>query len=153
MNPQGILKLSIKQDEFDIHRDNIAERVCDYYLDDGDINTDSPETSGENQGNIKYMVLDESGFLKDADMISAVHVGQTYYCETSVDFVAKWRMAIDGQPQDSTLDKLVTLSNVNDHTISIRPSKSSKLYNRTIILSLTDSNGNHYSSIKLEVVK
>ena len=48
MNPQGILKLSIKQDEFDIHRDNIAERVCDYYLDDGDINTDSPETSGEN---------------------------------------------------------------------------------------------------------
>ena len=42
------------------------------------------------------MVLDESGFLKDADMISAVHVGQTYYFETSVDFVAKWRMAIDG---------------------------------------------------------
>jgi hypothetical protein len=38
MNPQGVFKMSIKQDEFDIKRDNVAERICDYYTDEGNIN-------------------------------------------------------------------------------------------------------------------
>lgn len=153
MNPQGILKLSIKQDEFDIHRDNVKERVCDYYSDGGDINVDPVTDPVENESSIKYMVLDESGYLTDSDMITTVNIGKTYYFATSASFSAQWRIAIDGKQQGDPLEKLVTISSVDDHTVSLRVSKTSKLYNQNIILSLSDSNGDHYSSIKLEVVK
>lgn len=157
MNPQGVLKISIKQDEFDIHRDNIEARVCDYYSDDGNINSQPEITPDESVGSskINHMVIGDDGFLTLADPISSINVATTYYFseDTSVsDFDAHWRIAIAGKEPNDPLQKLITLSDVDKRTASLRVSKTSKLYGQTIVLSLTDSDGNYYSSINLEVV-
>lgn len=155
MNPQGVLKISIKQDEFDIHRDNVQARVCDYYSDDGNINPDPKKPPEESEGTstINYMVVDDQGFLSQSDMINTINVAKTYYFSSKDDFEAHWRVQIDGKDSGDPLERLVELSIIDLHTISLRLSKSSKLYNQSIILSLSDQNGDHYSSIKLEVVR
>lgn len=153
MNPQGVFKLSIKQDEFDIHRDNIKQRVCDYYTNDGnaDVQTIMPESpTGESK--IIYLTMDGNGYLAESDMISQINVATTYYFaedKNTSDFESMWKVKFD----DESLNKLATLSVVDKYTISLRLSKSSKLYGQSITLSVSDAEGNYYSSIKLEVIK
>lgn len=158
MNPQGVLKISIKQDEFDVHRDNVEARVCDYYSDDGNINPEPEIPADESVGTskINHMIIDDSGYLASADPISSINVATTYYFseDTSVsDFDAHWRVEIVGKEPGNLLEKLITLSNVDKRTVSLRVSKTSKLYGQTVVLSLSDADGNYYSSINLEVVK
>lgn len=158
MRPQGVLKLSIKQDEYDVNRDNVDERVCDFYTDEGNVNPQPPksEESSEGTSSINYMEIDEDGFLQKAQSIDKINVAKTYYFaedKTVSDFEAYWRIRIDGKELGDPLEKLVTLSEVDKYTVSLRLAKSSKLYGQTIVLSLTDENGDYYSSIKLEVTK
>ena len=66
LNPQGVIKLSIKQDELNCKRDNIELRICDYYTDSGDQKTETiqkPQTM-ITSSQITWLMLNDDGELE-----------------------------------------------------------------------------------------
>ena len=162
MAPQGVIKLSLKQDDFSPKRDNVELRVCDYYNDTGDVvverPTDNPAPPGSST--IYHMVVNSDDELEDAEMISKIDVGSTYYFRAEFSgfaYDADWRIELvdtgDNYTEDEeyALARLITLRKVDDTTVSVRPGKSYKLPGKTFRLSVCDDMGNYYSSIDLEV--
>lgn len=61
LNPSGIIKLSIKQDELNNKTDNIQLRICDYYTESGDQKTETiqhPQMMKTNS-HIQWMTLND----------------------------------------------------------------------------------------------
>lgn len=162
MTPKGVIKLSLKQDDFNPKRDNIDLLVCDYYNDTGDIKVEKPNPDPViGSSSIIHMVVNSDGELEVGEDISSVSIATTYYFssvfseDTPVD--ANWRITVkdtDGSYTDEekeALDRLMVLREVDDKSVSLRPGKSKKLSGLTFVLSVCDINGNYYSSIELEV--
>lgn len=158
MNPKGILKLSIKADDYDSMRDNVDLMVCDYYTASGDTQVvlDGNSKTPQHTSVITYQELDADGYLAGADMVSQVNIATAYYFKATTDdgtapnFV--WRIKVDGCADGDALQKLVYLTRVAGDTTMLKIAKSNKLNGKTIILSASDANGDYTSSIGLEVV-
>ena len=162
INPQGIIKLSIKQDELNEKRDNVELRVCDYYTDEGDINVDIPvvETPDtEKTSSISWFTIDEYGELIDG-VETELELGTTYYF--GVKFSAKgidpqWKIElIDEYNEYTDEDKeyyigLMKLTKFDASTLALKPAKASSLKGKSFTLSVSDVDGNYMSSIRLEV--
>lgn len=160
LNPQGIIKFSIKQDEFNEKRDNIELHVCDYYTNEGDIIIDKPinETPDITKtSEIRWMTVNENGEL-DIGTETPLEIGKTYYYEVefSNDKVdSQWRIELS----DETLTDeekeyyigLIKLTKFDAFTLAVKLAKASSLKGKKFILSVSDSNGEYYSSIELEV--
>lgn len=160
INPQGIIKLSIKQDEFNTKRDNIELHICDYYTDEGDIVIDEPVNEMPDitkTSEIKWMTVNVNGELEQGEE-TELEIGKTYYYEvefsdTSVD--PQWRIT----PTDITLTEeekeyyigLMKLTKFDASTLAVKPAKASSLKGKKFILSVSNSIGEYYSSIELEV--
>ena len=160
INPQGIIKLSIKQDELNTKRDNIELHICDYYTDEGDIVIDEPvnempDTTKTSE--IKWMTVNVNGELEQG-VETELEIGKTYYYEvefsdTGVD--PQWRII----PMDTTLTDeekeyyigLMKLTKFDASTLAVKPAKASSLKGKKFILSVSNSIGEYYSSIELEV--
>ena len=161
LNPQGIIKLSIKQDELNEKRDNIELRVCDYYTDEGDILIDKPSvniTDNTKTSTINWMSVNENGELTEGTE-SELQIGQTYYFEvkfsdTNID--PQWRIDIIGDYSEKDKEKYIgymKLTKFDATTLALKPAKASSLKGKKFILSVSDVNGEYSSSIEVEVIE
>jgi len=162
INPQGVIKLSIKQDELNEKRDNIELRVCDYYTDEGDIQVDIPVVDTpdiDKTSTISWLTIDDEGELIDG-VETKFEVGTTYYFGVTFsnnDVDSQWKIElIDDYNEFTDEDKeyyigLMKLTKFDNTTLALKPAKASSLKGKRFTLSVSDSNGEYYSSVEVEV--
>jgi hypothetical protein len=152
--PAGVVQITLKQTLYDPKRDNPDLMVCDYYDDGGDIAITKPSTSeSSTPSTIMHMAVNSDGELEPAESPAALSIGTLYYFGANFDG-AQWRIELEGDYDDDTrraLEKLMVIRKVDDSTISIRPGKSNKIKGLTFKLTVCDVDGDHESSINLEV--
>jgi hypothetical protein len=165
VNPQGMLKITLKQDEFDPKRDNTDLMICDYYDDSGDIQHDEKQPDyidDTKTSKIIWMYVNEDNELisREDGYSEALAIGNTYYftVDFSDEFISpQWRITLqddDGkftETEKARLERLMVLKKLDDSTASIKVSKAASLYGKTFILSVADMDGQYYSSIEVEV--
>lgn len=176
LQPKGILKLVVKEDEYDEKKDNLDLMVCNYYDEDGDVITDpiSPDIPDpEKSSEIFWAKLNENNELvKDdtADLSLSVGVTSYFMAEFSDDKVsnAEWRVSyMNVTTDDETLSDerksyycgLLKITDfgesvVNETTISsisLRPNKVKQLIGKKFLLEVQNHDGEYASSIELEV--
>lgn len=158
--PQGVIKYSYKQDEYDSVRDNRELRICNYYNDSGESLVSqyvSSEPDIEKTSEIHCMIIDEDGELAVSQEENLVlHINDYSYFEVSfsdVEVKPKWHIELvnDGTLNDEYYEGLLQLDEPFKNVISIRPSRAKSLIGKKFILSVSDINGEYYSSIELEV--
>lgn len=163
LNPQGLIKLSIKQDELNEKRDNMELRICDYYTDEGDLLVDisiaeTPDIKKTSE--INWFMIDENGELTGGP-VSKLDLGMTYYFGvtfSSDNIDPQWKIElIDDYNEFTDEDKeyyigLMKLTKFDNTTLALKPAKASSLKGKRFILSVSDFNGEYYSSIEVEVV-
>lgn len=163
--PQGIIKLTLKQDALDNVKDNVDLMICDYYSDFGEVVT--KQEIGYNVQAVGFLwsaEIDEDGILqKNREQNHILHIAQTSYynCEFFLgnilqDEQAEWRIDYAGNSELTDKEKehlceLLVMRQIDKNTISIRPSKANKLIGERFILSVQDRNGDYAISIELEV--
>ena len=159
INPQGIIKLSIKQDELNEKRDNIELRVCDYYTDEGDILIDKPNVDNSDDtktSTIKWMTVNEQGEIVDGT-VSKLEIGQTYYFNvefSNENIDPQWRIDLIGDYSEKDREKYIgymKLTKFNSSALALKPAKASSLKGKKFILSVSDTDGEYNSSIEVEV--
>lgn len=166
MNPQGIIKLTVKQDEFDRNRDNIELLICDYYNDSGDIYIDEPEEqqSETKTSVIHRMVVDSDGELieNDGTYPTSLVVGKISYYEvvfSDEGIKPDWRVSLidnDGEyteDEKAYYENLLVLTKYDDSTLAIRVGKANSLKGKHFLLSVQDNEGYYKSFIELEVAE
>ena len=165
INPQGMLKITLKQDEFDPKRDNTDLMICDYYDDSGDIQHDEKQPDyidDTKTSKIVWMYINEDNELisREEGYSEVLAIGNTYYftVDFSDEFISpQWRITLqddDGkftETEKARLERLMVLKKLDDSTASIKVSKAASLYGKTFILSVADMDGQYYSSIEVEV--
>lgn len=163
--PQGIIKLTLKQDELNDIKDNIDLMVCDYYSDSGEISIKKESHIDETA--VSYIwsaIVDDDGILQcNQELDNILHIAKTSYFNVEFflgdelqDLNAEWRIDYNGSSDLTDEEKehlcnLLLIRQLDKTTISIKPSKSSKLIGEGFVLSVQDSNGDYASSIELEV--
>ncbi len=164
MHPKGILKLSLKSDDFNPKRDNVELKVCDYYNDTGDtIVIDPPkDPDPETSSTIHYMVVDANNELDVDDSFPILETGKTYYYNAEFSdsgVTAQWRVELIDENGTYTekerysLERLMVIRDISSTGISLRPGKSNRLKGLKFKLSVCDVDGNYESSIDLEVAE
>ena len=168
INPQGIIKLSIKQHELNEKRDNIDLRVCDYYTDEGDIQIDKPIVEAPDNtksSTITWMIVNDDGELEENidPILEVLQIGQTSYFaakfydgidEIKID--GQWRIElanIDGLNEEdiSYYEGLMKITRFDSSTIALKPAKASSLKGMEFVLTVEDIDGQYKSSIEVEV--
>ena len=157
MAPQGIIKLTYKEDDYNPKRDNVELGVCDYYNNEGDIVVEEPTVEPTVTSQIEYMVVNADGELEVSSEFPTLTIGNTYYYHAIFDdntLSRQWRITLIGDYDDETryaLERLMVIRNIDDETISLRPGKSNKIKGLTYELSVSDINGNNAAAITVEV--
>lgn len=163
MVPKGLLKLSMKQDDYNEKRDNVALKVCDYYNDTGDTIVDEPVGSNDPclTSEIHYMTVDSDGeLIESASPYTSLVVGETYYWRATFsdeDVAAQWRIrlvdeeGIYTEKERLELERLMVIRDVDSTTISLRPGKSYRIKGLKFKLIVCDINGDYESTVELEV--
>jgi hypothetical protein len=160
INPQGIIKLSIKQDELNEKRDNVQLRVCDYYTDEGNIVIDIPNIPSivDKTSSIKWMSVDENGELVNG-IETTLNIGKTYYFEVKFsdnNIDPQWVIEPIGEYTNDEKDYyigLMKMTKFDSSTLALKLAKASSLKGKKFTLSVSDTNGGYYSSIELEVAE
>lgn len=168
--PAGIIKLTLKQTEFDPRVDNPDLLLCNYYDRMGEIKPIETEITDDEQFiSIIYQgIINNNGELDKGEEISEtifVDTGKTVYFITEFlddgyirdDIEPEYRIEIideNGDMSDSDklyLEKLVKLTVLDINTISIKIGKSIKVSRTKYKISVQDKEGHYSSSIELEV--
>jgi hypothetical protein len=160
INPQGIIKLSIKQDELNEKRDNVQLRVCDYYTDEGNIVINIPNIPSivDKTSSIKWMSVDENGELVNG-IETTLNIGKTYYFEVKFsdnNIDPQWVIEPIGEYTNDEKDYyigLMKMTKFDSSTLALKLAKASSLKGKKFTLSVSDTNGGYYSSIELEVAE
>lgn len=161
--PQGIIKLTIKQDELRINEDNVELRVCDYYTPKGVPQVDSPvviEPYGTSR--IYWLYKNAAGELEKntGAYPEYLEVGKSSYflVEFSEPGVTPlWRIELlsteelNGK-ESSYYEGLLKLTSYDDNTLVIKPGKAKSLKGKWFRLHVEDAKGHYSSSIDMEVV-
>ena len=165
LNPSGIIKLSIKQDELNEKRDNIKLKICDYYNDSGESNVsfvkDDSMPVVENP-EIKWMQLNSEGELDEVldDILKYLHIGQSSYFEcipSNVESHLNWNIEFINvenhysSEECSHFEGLIKITALKNGVISVKPGRTKKLIGKHYLLSAEDRYGFIRSSIELEV--
>ena len=165
--PQGIIKLTLKQDELDNVKDNVDLLLCDYYNSSGEIVTKQESHVDDTARSFLWSaIVDENGVLqRNQERNNILHIATTSYFNVEFflknklqDLNAEWRIDYNGVSELSEdeikhLCDLIVIRQIDKTTISIKPAKTNKLIGERFILSVQDSNGDYASSIELEVQK
>ena len=165
--PQGIIKLTLKQDELDETRDNVDLMVCNYYNGSGEIVTKQESHIDDTaRSYIWSAIVDEDGVLqRNRTQDKVLHIAKTSYFNVEFflknklqDLNAEWRIDYNGTSDLSNdeikhLCDLLVMRQIDKSTISIKPAKTNKLIGEKFVLSVQDSNGDYASSVELEVQK
>ena len=170
MVPQGVIKITVKQDDFNENRDNPQLRICDYYTDEGNllVNIDpaqKPRDIAKFTSTISRQEKNENGELVEMteqsnllDKGTASYFVVTFMKGNKLDRVdPEWKVTMIDD-QDYTQDEikyytnLLSVTEFDDSVVAIKPGKAGSLSGKKFRLSVSDKNGNYYSSIDLEVV-
>ena len=165
--PQGIIKLTLKQDELDETRDNVDLMLCNYYNGSGEIVTkQESHVDSTAKSYLWSAVVDEDGVLqRNHEQDKVLHIAKTSYFNVEFflkgvlqDLNAEWRINYNGdsdlsEDEINHLCNLLVLRQIDKSTVSVKPAKTNKLIGEKFILSVQDSNGDYASSIELEVQK
>ena len=161
--PSGVIKLSIKQDEYNVEKDNVSLLICDYYNQNRQIEVDEPKHYDPTVSEIILLTLDEStnmlGNPTPITDIVDVPIGiNTYFGlnNQSGKFVPNQKLTLSDDSKndkhpDSYYVNLVRIVQIDAETIALRPGKASSLVGKKFELCTYDSDGNSYSKIELEV--
>ena len=165
--PQGIIKLTLKQDELNNVRDNVDLMLCDYYNSFGEVVTKQESHIDDTARSFLWSaIVDENGVLqRNQEQDNILHIAVISYFNVEFflkgklqDLNAEWRINYNGTSELSEdeikhLCDLMVMRQIDKSTISIKPAKTNKLIGEKFILSVQDSNGDYASSIELEVQK
>ena len=161
--PQGLIKLSIKQDEYDERRDDLKLMVCDYYSDTGNTNPNPPKEHVDNENKIVQYTLNENYQLDNPTEITdplSLNVGEMYYFGllTTPTNIVHWDIAlVDGYEDDKHskdyYERLISIETIDDTTVSVKPGKAGSLIGKMFILKVYDDEGTSYSSVTFTVTK
>ena len=165
--PQGIIKLTLKQDELNNVRDNVDLMLCDYYNNFGEVVTKQESHIDDTARSFLWSaIVDENGVLqRNQEQDNILHIAVISYFNVEFflkgklqDLNAEWRINYNGSSELSEdeikhLCDLMVMRQIDKSTISIKPAKTNKLIGEKFILSVQDSNGDYASSIELEVQK
>lgn len=162
--PEGIVKLSLKQDEFNFDRDNIDLRICDYYTSNGEANhvhIQDDELCEVHTGVITQMVINSDNELITSNTLNTVlSRGVSSYYNVNFNnsnLALNWNISLVDVNAEFTQEEhdyycgLIKLTQYNDTTVVVKPGKAKSLINKRFVLSVVDHSGLHYSSIELEV--
>ncbi len=166
--PKGIIKLSLKQDDYDEHRDNVNLGVCNYYNDMGEIQVDTPtQSEDKSYSKIVWKMLNANNELIDVpdNFDTRLYIGRPSYFKAVfydsngnvvTNKKAEWRIELDNTQYDLDNDEkyyvnLLKVTSFEDNTMIIRPSKANSIKGKYFIISVSDSDGNYTSSTKVEV--
>ena len=165
LNPSGIIKLSIKQDELNNKTDNVQLRICDYYTTTGDQKTETTQIPQmmKTDSHIQWMTLNNEGELEPLIDKSkqTLHIGKNSYFEYILpykDMNSEWNIHIldknnkYSEKETSYYNGLIKLTVLDNASISIKPGKAKSLIGKRFTLTATDNNGDNLSSLILEVV-
>ena len=163
LNPSGVIKLSIKQDELNRTTDNVELQICNYYSSSGETTKPSPEEIYPSNSNtkIQWMILnldDELEILEDQSLkhLSLGVVSYFKYPLSNPDLYCKWNIQLKNdnsytEEQCRYYENLIKISTINEETISIKPGKAKSLTGKKFTLHVMDNNGFNSSSIDVEV--
>lgn len=161
--PKGILKISMKADDYNKVRDNVELKICDYYNDNGNPVIDYPTIPRDPQktSEIYYAEINSDGELEYITPPRYLEIGKTYYLYADFSqpgVVGKWEIKINDEEADAYTDseekeliRLMVLRDVDDHTVSLKVSKSNKLKGAAFRLYVSDYNGDYKSFLGMEV--
>ena len=163
--PFGIIKITMQQDDFDEHRDEPKLLLCNYYNDEGRIKVEEPEIDDSGKpSSIEWRFVNGDGEIVStppSDFDYKLHIGKVYYFECIISnndsSQIDWRISLDGNPDlgdnaKEYYENLITLNKFNNNLLALRVGKAGSLKQKHFILSVSDTLGNYYSSIELEVV-
>lgn len=168
MTPQGVIKLSFKQDDYNEQRDNVDLLVCDYYTDTGhtqvEPTTITPSPNPNKTSIIVNMDVDANNELipnHQVGLMESVNIGVISYYNVKFsdqEIKPEWRIElIDVNNEYSEKDKkyyegLIKITEFDNETISIKPGKAKSLLDKKFTLSVCEKEtGDYYSSCTLEV--
>jgi len=168
--PAGIIKLTLKQTEFDPRVDNPDLLLCNYYDRMGEIKPIETEVIDDDQyiSHIYLGVVNDNNELEKGEEISdiiPINMGKTVYFITEFyddDYIrenveSEYRIEVIDEnnvlsdEERIYLEKLVKLTVLDANTISIKVGKSIKVSGTKYKLYIQDKEGHYSSSIELEV--
>ena len=153
MVPQGIIKLTLKQDDFNENRDNIDLQICDYYTNEGNLRVDI--TPSQKPGVSVITRVDADGNLVDDSTLSK-GVAAYFNVEFPEPTDPEWEIKIIGDDYSKEdafyYTNLISITEFEDSMVAIKAAKAGSLSGKSFRLSVSDKNGNYYSYVDLEVV-
>lgn len=158
--PQGIIKLTLKQDDFNEKRDNIDLKICDYYSEEGNVSISITQTVGTGTSTITHQIMNNNGELEPVSTSETVSLekGKTSYFEVAFSDPGvdpEWQITLLGDYEKDQVDYYTGLLSVTEFdktVVAIKSAKAGSLSGKTFRLSVSDVNGEYYSSITLEVI-
>ena len=161
LSPQGIIKLSIKQDDFNSKRDNLELGICDYYTDDGSVKVtiQKPETENEEKtSKIIYLEMNENNELVESTVQDIIlRIGQTSYfkVKTSSEIDPQWTVSVidnnGGNEPDDYYVGIIKITKYDGNIVAIKPNKAGSLKGMNFELAVSDLTGEYYTSKQMEV--
>lgn len=160
--PKGVIKLTLKQDDFNENRDEPKYGVCDYYTEEGKIKVDIPSIEdSEKTSSIKWQFVNSDNELIDNDgsYQEILQLGKPSYFSVvfSNDLInPEWKVEIIDDnlsiKEREYYNNLLSLTDFGNNTLAIKPAKAKSLQGKHFILSVSDIKGDYYSAIEIEVM-
>ena len=160
--PKGVIKLTLKQDDFNENRDEPKYGVCDYYTEEGKIKVDIPSIEdSEKTSSIKWQFINLDNELIDNDgsYQEILQLGKPSYFSVvfSNDLInPEWKVEIIDDnlsiKEREYYNNLLSLTDFGNNTLAIKPAKAKSLQGKHFTLSVSDIKGDYYSSIEIEVM-
>ncbi len=161
-SPLGLYKYSVKEDEYNPKRDNIELKICDYYNNMGDLQS---EVSDLNLTNREFQIIEmmkseNDELVPNPTNTTILSLGNTIYYQAKLglEYVpAVWDIQLrdDGAEYDSKekarLEGLMKLVQYEGNVVSVRPAKAMSLVGKHFNLIARQDNGNYISSVEVEV--
>ena len=151
VSPQGVIKLSLKQDEFNKSRDSVEYHICDFYGDNG-----QPKVGTDNTDDSETVII----ISVDSDLhslvppITQVQLGGKYFFAHNLTEDMLWKVDFPSvaSARKESFAKLINITKIADNACSISVQSSSALRGKTFNLQVVDMSGAVRTEYALEVI-
>lgn len=163
MNPMGIIKVFLKQGEYNVNTDNADLLICDYYTQTRNQIVEEPTHYEEDiEDNIIELTVNNNNELEEVGVVhdAKISIGIPSYFKAknwNGEGELNWKITLDASASDgkhpnSYYENLLKIRDIDSFTISITAGKAKSLIGKSFVLCTYDSNGNEHSKITLEVI-